>query len=337
MATLIHQLKSDIQRYVKRMGRDAHEQDVTLDRLAGDLGFRDFNHLLVAASTGRPGRFAQHLRSLLVELFDTPTSKPAGSDEFYEHWLSNCSPAALDLVTVAQRLGWSWCDPSINPFLFRTSHQWLERVRNTVLMLKPRFRSALPSESTLTNSTSVLDGNEFQIILGISESEVSAWVGRLGFGVGCEFNRHTLVPTGDATSPAYRTALGLAYAWYVDVSLPTVDGVPAMVNLAAEDWAAIQRYVPHPTEFRNWILECRGVSEPRLAHWVVAHIRHLTVSQPSDEKLATAPDHLRPFMGPHDTWVIGYARSGSHLDKLVKQLETRALVASAAGAGYWNN
>lgn len=202
-------------------------------------------------------------------------------------------------------------------------------------MLLKRAQHSSFSLDRDNRTAKVLDGPDFQIIIKVSESTVSAWAGRRGFGIGCEFHRRTLTATGETSAPGYRTALGLAYAWYVDLSLANIDGVPAMLTLASGDWVASKRFIPHSTAFKELILECRNLREPSMAHWVVAHIRHLTMAQPSDEKLATAPDHLKAFMGPGDTWVRGYERSGIYLDRLFRRLKSRALVAEVAGTAYW--
>lgn len=334
MGITLEDLERDIARYYTRLGRTDQERAVALERLLEDLGFNGLDGLHLAASELPPGVFARQFKANLQKIFNDPRTKPTGADEQWEYWLEPCSPAALDLVEIVSDLGWSWCNPENNPFLFRTNEQWIERVENTTRLLQPKLTDPATTRWHLTS----FDSAEFQFVMSITPNEVSAWVGRLGYGIGLQFDRQTLAPMGQVGGSAYRTALGLAYAWYVDLARPDSIQQPAMTQLAVSDWPQLTSFRPDATTFTRYLTQCRSSRTESVAHWVVAHIRRLPRNHhPSNEKLQTVPTHLKRFMGPQTTWVIGHSRSELNIEGLLFQLRERAFLAEAAGTAYWIN
>ena len=242
----------------------------------------------------------------------------------------------MELVTLVAASGRSWCDPEIDPFLFRTNEEWLERIVGTSGLLRPRLKDpGGPRLAEPTRWVSMLEHVDFDIVMIVGRTVVSSWVGRLGYGGAVEFGRQSLTPIGEEAAPAFRTAAGLAISWYVDTCLPALHGIPAVTRVATDEWLNMARYRSVERDFNGELTRLRHSSEPPHAHWVVAHIRHLGDGHPSDEKVATAPRHLAPFMGPHDTWVRGHERHGRNVDSLETYLRGRASVVDAAGTAYW--
>ena len=71
---------------------------------------------------------------------------------------------------------------------------------------------------------------------------------------------------------------------------------------------------------------------PPRAHRVRGHIRTLTERQPTDEAREIAPAYIRRNMGPTDTFVRSYTKSGDlATKKLLVHLNTKSSLADYLG------
>ena len=327
VATTEDQVRERRKSIARRLGRNAAERATALRRLAATLHLSEFE-LYAQLDAWPETRTAQYFFKRAQELTARPRQKPGGHDDLWEFWLEGLSPTALDLALAAGEMGLSWCAADIDPFLISTTSEWLERICGTGSILLPHLESP-------TRRVSRFVHRDFEVVLLIEHADVCAWVGRLGFGAAVEFGRESLTFRGRNQSPAFRTAAGLAVAWYLDLCLPRQRGIPGVTSLAAGEWLDIGRYQPAGTAFDNQVSAIAADRVPAHAHWVVSHIRHLRDRNPSDEKVATAPAHLRDLMGPDDTWVAGHQREGSNVHALLNHLAKRAALADAVGTAFW--
>lgn len=309
---------------VRKLGRNARERGIALRRLAESLGYN-----IAALAQGLDERpEPSHVRYLFRVAAETTANdrqQPQGSRDNWAYWCDELGSWPV-LVEVVDGLGLGWCDPDNDPFLVNTNPEWLERIQGTGSILSRYLRSPSHAKSRFSHP-------ELEVILIVEAKHAIAWVGRHGFGIAVGIDRSTLEPRGRVESPGFRTAAGLAIAWYVDVALAKGPGVPMMTALALGKWIDAQ-YRPS-SGFDKQISAVSGGMEPAFAHWVVSHVRTLNVQSPDPGHVAEAPSYLRARMGPDDTWVRGHIRQGSNVNKLLKHLAQHPALADAVGTAFW--
>lgn len=316
------------------MGRNDDERQVAFFRFASDLGLGNRQQVEQLLRDG--GEPANYLIRRAEELCKRARDLPSGDDDCAYQWLNTLSDQSVELIELVEARGWSWCSLENDPFLFRTNEEWLERITGTARLLRRRLREPdgpQPPDPP-PRRISVLEHQAFSIVAIVGKDAVSAWVGSRHYGAAVEFSRRTLRPTGEVDAPAFRTAAGLAIAWYVDISVPSLGQIPSVSLVASDKWIDMMDYRAATPGFDQDVTSFRDVHAAH-AHWVVSHIRHLSVGMPSAQKIASAPPHLKSFMGDHDTWVEGHPRQGHSVDALLAVLRARTGLADAAGTAYW--
>lgn len=255
-----------------------------------------------------------------------------GGDEHLYYWLEPLISDAMDLAVMAEEAGLSWCAPGIDPFEFVTGSDWLERILGTAsivgdLLIQP------PPGSRFTDPL-------VEILLTVNDRAAFGWVGSRGHGLAVGFDRLALHkgdqprPLGRVDEPAFGTAFGILVAWYLDRCMPrrsqSAQTVPQLQ--LAERWSWGETWFPSPA-FEVQVSSVR--SSPRrgaYAHWVIPHVRTLTAAEPDPGHVADAPEHLRPLMGPSETWVHAHQRHRAHRQLALVRFETHSALADAIGS-----
>ena len=313
-------------RVLRGLGRNDAERASAIKRLARQLHL-DVTQLWIELEERPEPMSVKLLFEHAEQVADQPRQKPEGADDEWLHHLENLSAGSLDLVDLARSLDLSWCLPGIDPFLIATTPEWFERICGTGEILLPHLREPYSAVSRFTH-------NDIDIVLIVDDAMAYAWVGRLGYGLAVEFERARPPSQFMRLDPAHRTALGCAFAWYIDLSLPRQAGVPGVTARALTDWL-------HATEYKATLAfdqQVRTVAvdpAPAHAHWVVSHIRYVAHGEPNPDHVVEAPMHLGPFMGPDDTWVTGHVRCGSNVQRLISRLNNSSALAYAVGTAFW--
>ncbi len=314
------------QRILRGLGRNDAERASAIKRLARQLHL-DVTQLWIELEE-RPEPMSVRLLFKHAErVAEQRRQKPDGADDQWEHQLEGLSTGAMDLVDLARSLDLSWCFPEIDPFLISTTPEWFERICGTGEILVPYLREPYSTVSRFTH-------NDLDLVLIIDDAMAYAWVGRLGNGIAVEFRRDIPPSATIRLEPAHRTALGCAFAWYLDLCLPRQTGVPGVTARALTDWLQASEYKATPA-FDQQVRTVAADSAPAHAHWVVSHIRYVAHGEPNPDHVAEAPPHLRPFMGPDDTWVTGHVRRGSNVQRLINRLNKSSALADAVGTAFW--
>lgn len=255
---------------------------------------------------------------------------PLGGDHHWQYWIDGMNDSVLTVSAAVEREGFTWCNPASDPFLFDTEPEWLMRIQGTAWLL----RDHMPDSRT---DALRFDSPSLGIILVRSGRLAHAWVGRLGTGVAVEFDTQTFHLRGRTEEPAFKTAAGCAIAWYVDSCFPRPRNqldLPMMLESEVEK-LSLHTWAPADAFNRRVEVLREGSPAQALAHWVVPHVRTLSVGFPNPEHVGAAPEFLRERMGPDDTWVTGHVRNIEQIDRLLRSLKGRSVLADAVGSTAW--
>jgi tetratricopeptide (TPR) repeat protein len=184
-----------------------------------------------------------------------------------------------------------------------------------------------------------LETPDISIAMTINQSFLLAWVGKDLDGLLVGVN----VKTWDvfhAEDPDARFAVGAVLNWFLDCSLNISSH--EMFDRMPNKWIEIERpWEPKylttwstTTIFHDDIENMRRYVDrrPPIAHRVRGHIRTLSERQPTDEARENAPAYIRRNMGPTDTFVRSYTKSGEiGTEKLLNHLSTNSSLADFLG------
>ena len=184
-----------------------------------------------------------------------------------------------------------------------------------------------------------LETPDISISMTLNQDYLLAWVGvgLDGLLVGVNIKTWDLYHADDVDA---RFAAGAALNWFLDCSLSI--SLHKQFYFAPNRWHEIERpWEPHymstwstTNVFHEDIENIRQSVDrkPPQAHRVRGHIRTLTERQPTDEARENAPAYIRRNMGPTDTFVRSYAKSGDlGAEKLLVHLNTKSSLADFLG------
>jgi tetratricopeptide (TPR) repeat protein len=184
-----------------------------------------------------------------------------------------------------------------------------------------------------------LETSDISIAMTINRNFLLAWVGvgLEGLLVGVNVKTWDIYHAEDTDA---RFAAGAVLNWFIDCSLDVA--THEMFFRTPNRWREIERPW-EPKYLTTWsttnlfhedIENIRRYEDrkPPRAHRVRGHIRTLTERQPTDEARENAPAYIRRNMGPTDTFVSSYTKSGElGVDKLLNHLKTRSSLADFLG------
>jgi hypothetical protein len=239
------------------------------------------------------------------------------------------SPAksATALVTDYLALNGRRCAvPGTAIFEIEASTDWVERVRNTAGALGPLLKQ-------LPRGVHHFQGPDFEIVLAAQDGMGVAWVGKNETGLLTSFDTKFFLGVG-LPDPNQALALGLAICWFVDCAI----GRGRQINLArsrpplvSPGRTSSKRYAPSPSFARHRNAVRIGRNRPPTAHFVAAHIRHLSFQQPNLQHVNEAPIVLRARMGRNDTWVRAHVRGVGNARELHDQFKKSSMLAAFLG------
>jgi hypothetical protein len=221
-----------------------------------------------------------------------------------------------DFLRVLFDEGLNWAEPTSNPFPWHHSDEWLEELLARAESLLPYIRRE--------PLWPVAFKGEVTLVMTVENDWATAWVGVDSTGVLVSFRPSDFELRSYKSRHAARIGVGLAISWYLDccVSLKN-DHHP---HLDREGNAAPNRgletrgeganraptyYVPTVNFRRHSQQIAAGTLTAPKAHRVKGHIRTLGADrEPSDHARSQAPAHLRPRLGPRDTFVRSHTRGG---------------------------
>jgi hypothetical protein len=237
--------------------------------------------------------------------------------------------SALDLLLeTVDKLGYSYIEPGEILFKNSANEDWVEPIRNTASMIANRLRK-------VTSRVMHYKSNEVEIILTDDGGTVFAWVGTKREGVLTSFDTEHFAVVGlPDSNQAF--AAGCAISWFVDCAINITREIP-MVRQKSE--IVTRGYIRHrtfnelPAFSRHRSEVRRGIHNPPVAHWVAAHIRHLSGKSPNPSHVAEAPERLQVRMGRFDTWVRAHERGGrgGNLHEVFSRLSEYSMLADSLG------
>ena len=184
-----------------------------------------------------------------------------------------------------------------------------------------------------------LETPDLSIAMTINRNHLIAWVGKglEGLMVGVNVKTWDVYHAEDSDA---RFAVGAVLNWFLDCSLNISSH--EMFDRMPNKWSEIERpWEPKylttwstTTIFHDDIENIRHHVDrrPPVAHRVRGHIRTLSERQPTDEARENAPAYIRRNMGPTDTFVRSYTKSGEiGTDKLLNHLSTKSSLADFLG------
>ena len=184
-----------------------------------------------------------------------------------------------------------------------------------------------------------LETPDLSIAMTINRNYLLAWVGKglEGLMVGVNVKTWDVYHAEDSDA---RFAVGAVLNWFLDCSLNFSSH--EMFDRMPNKWSEIERpWEPKylttwstTTIFHDDIENMRHHVDrrPPVAHRVRGHIRTLSERQPTDEARENAPAYIRRNMGPTDTFVRSYTKSGElGTDKLLNHLKTKSSLADFLG------
>jgi len=184
-----------------------------------------------------------------------------------------------------------------------------------------------------------LETPDISIAMTLNRNYLLAWVGigLDGLLVGANIKTWDLYHADDADA---RFAAGAVLNWFLDCSLNISSH--EMFNRMPNIWRDIER--PWESKylttwsttavFHDDIENMRSHVDhrPPIAHRVRGHIRTLSERQPTDEARENAPAYIRRNMGPTDTFVRSYTKSGEiGTAKLLNHLNAKSSLADFLG------
>jgi tetratricopeptide (TPR) repeat protein len=229
--------------------------------------------------------------------------------------------------------GATWSDESVLLF----DEYWLEE--DSLEESLARVES-LSSHIHLQPSWPVyLETPDISIAMTINRDYLLAWVGKglEGLMVGVNVKTWDVYHAEDSDA---RFAVGAVLNWFLDCSLNISSH--EMFDRMPNKWSEIERpWEPKylttwstTTIFHDDIENMRRYVDrrPPIAHRVRGHIRTLSERQPTDEARENAPAYIRRNMGPTDTFVRSYTKSGDlGAEKLLIHLSTKSSLADFLG------
>ena len=251
-------------------------------------------------------------------LVDIPKDYFAGQREFLEDLYRN---------------GASWSDES--ELLF--TDYWLDEESLDESLARVE---SLSNQIRLQPSWPVyLETPDLSIAMTVNSNFLLAWVGvgLEGLMVGINVKTWDVHHADDSDS---FFAVGAVLNWFLDCSLNLSSH--QMFDRMPNKWRGVER--PWETkylttwsttsDFHDDIENIRLYEHhrPPIAHRVRGHIRTLSERQPTDEARENAPAYIRRNMGPMDTFVRSYMKSGEiGTEKLLVHLKTKSSLADFLG------
>ena len=184
-----------------------------------------------------------------------------------------------------------------------------------------------------------LETPDISIAMTLNRNYLLAWVGigLEGLLVGVNIKTWDVYHADNTDA---RFAIGAVLNWFLDCSLNISSH--EMFNRMPNIWRDIER--PWESKYlTTWSTTAvfhddienmrRHVDHrPPIAHRVRGHIRTLSERQPTDEARENAPAYIRRNMGPTDTFVRSYTKSGEiGTAKLLNHLNTKSSLADFLG------
>lgn len=189
-----------------------------------------------------------------------------------------------------------------------------------------------------------LEAAEVLIAMTLNGNFLLAWVGKglEGLLVGVNIKTWDL---HHADNRDARFACGAVLNWFLDCSLNISEHrmFDRMPNNSKEfdrpwetkfltTWTTTKAFYEEVKSLRN-----DSDRKPPRAHRVRGHIRRLTYRRPTDDARENAPAYIRKNMGPNDTFVRAYEKSGDlGTEKLLVHLKTNSNLADFLGADAWD-
>jgi tetratricopeptide (TPR) repeat protein len=227
--------------------------------------------------------------------------------------------------------GATWSDLSTHTFSFLIDEDGLEESLARV--------ESLSSQLHLHPTWPVyLETPDISIAMSLNGNYLLAWVGvgLEGLLVGVNIKTWDVFHADDADA---RFAVGAVLNWFLDCSLNILKH--EMFISIPHKWSEIDR--PWESDLTTWSTTSAFIQDienirryadrtPPRAHRVRGHIRTLTERQPTDEARENAPAYIRRNMGPTDTFVRSYTKSGDlGTEKLLVHLNTKSSLADYLG------
>jgi tetratricopeptide (TPR) repeat protein len=183
-----------------------------------------------------------------------------------------------------------------------------------------------------------LETPDISIAMTMNRNYLLAWVGvgTEGLLVGVNIKTWDVFHADDADA---RFAVGAVLNWFLDCSLNILKH--EMFISIQHKWREVDR--PWEPGLATWSTTSTFIQDienirryadrtPPRAHRVRGHIRTLTERQPTDEARENAPAYIRRNMGPTDTFVRSYTKSGDlGTEKLLVHLNTKSSLADYLG------
>jgi len=188
-----------------------------------------------------------------------------------------------------------------------------------------------------------LETNEVSIAMTLNRNFLLAWVGKglEGLLVGVNIKTWDLYHADDRDA---RFACGAVLNWFLDCSLNVsehrmFDRMPNKAKEFDRPWET--NFLTTWTTTKPFYEELESLRydsnrKPPRAHRVRGHIRTLIYRRPTDDARENAPAYIRKNMGPTDTFVRAYEKSGDlRTEKLLVHLKTNSNLADFLGADAW--
>ena len=189
-----------------------------------------------------------------------------------------------------------------------------------------------------------LETNEVSIAMTLNRNFLLAWVGKglEGLLVGVNIKTWDLYHADDRDA---RFACGAVLNWFLDCSLNIsehrmFDRMPNNAKEFDRPWET--KFLTTWTTTKPFYEELESLRydsnrKPPRAHRVRGHIRTLIYRRPTDDARENAPAYIRKNMGPTDTFVRAYEKSGDlGTEKLLVHLKTNSNLADFLGADSWD-
>ena len=227
--------------------------------------------------------------------------------------------------------GATWSDLSTHTFSFLIDEDGLEESLARV--------ESLSSHLHLQPTWPVyLETPDISIAMTLNRNYLLAWVGvgLEGLLIGVNIKTWDVFHADDADA---RFAVGAVLNWFMDCSLNILKhemfiSMPHKRREVDRPWEPNLTTWSTTFAFTQDIVNIRRYADrtPPRAHRVRGHIRTLVERQPTDEARENAPAYIRRNMGPTDTFVRSYNKSGEFgAEKLLVHLSSKSSLADFLG------
>jgi hypothetical protein len=183
-----------------------------------------------------------------------------------------------------------------------------------------------------------LETPDISIAMTLNRNYLLAWVGvgLEGLLVGVNIKTWDVFHADDADA---RFAVGAVLNWFLDCSLNILKhemfiSIPHKSLEVDRPWEPNLTTWSTTSAFTQDIENMRRYADrtPPRAHRVRGHIRTLVERQPTDEARENAPAYIRRNMGPTDTFVRSYNKSGDlGAERLLVHLSSKSSLADFLG------